>query len=363
MDKIANPFGGVHWLVIAAALVIIIAGINLAQSIIVFSIVSMFLALIGTPPVLWLERKRIPSILSVAMVVSVMVIILLMIGALIGTSLKSFSDSLPFYQMRIQEQVRAFEALLASKGINITDKLLLKYVNPESIMELTAGLLTGLSSVLSNIVLILLTVTFVLLEVSSFPVKLRKVLGNQEAIFPRFTKFVIDIRQYVIIATLINLSAGILIGIWLSIFGVKYPVLWGFLFFLLHYIPNIGAYIAAIPAILFALIQLGLGVAVIVAAGYLLVGFTIGNIVQPKLMGRNLGLSTLVVFLSLIFWGSLLGLVGAVLSIPLTMSMKFAFESNEETKWIAILLGPEKSVEVGFQVSKEEKTAYEKNED
>ncbi len=342
MDKINNTLSGIRFLVIAAALVIIIAGINLAQSVIVLSLVSVFLALIGTPPVLWLERKRIPSFISVAIVVSIMVIIVLMIGVLVGTALKSFSDALPFYQMRIQEQITIFNTLLKSKGISGTDKAILKYVNPEAIMNLTASLLSGLSSVLSNIILILLTVIFILLEVSSFPVKLRAVLGNPEAVFPRFTKFVIDIRHYLVLTTLINLTAAILIGIWLSILGIKFPVLWAFLVFVLHYIPNIGFVIAAIPAVLLALIQLGIGSAIFVAAGYLLIGFIIGNLIQPKLMGRRLGLSTLVVFLSMIFWGSMLGLIGAILCIPLTMTLKFAFESREDTRWIAVLLGPEK---------------------
>jgi predicted PurR-regulated permease PerM len=343
MTEKSNSFHGMHIIVIAAALVIIIAGINLAQSVIVLFLISIFLALIGTPPVLWLERKHIPSFISVAIVVTVMVIILLMIGALVGISFKSFTDALPFYQMRIQEQITELETLLTSKGITGTDKILLKYVNPETIISLTAGLLSGLSSGLSNIILILLTVIFILLEVSSFPVKLRSVLGNPAAVFPRFSKFIIDIRHYVVITTLINLTAGILIWAWLSILGVKFPILWGFLVFLLHYIPNIGSIIAAIPAVLLALIQLGIGSAIFVAAGYLLVGLIVGNVIQPKLMGRRLGLSTLVVFISLIFWGNLLGLVGAVLCIPLTMTLNFAFESNEGTKWIAVLLGPEKS--------------------
>jgi len=126
---------------------------------------------------------------------------------------------------------------------------------------------------------------------------------------------------------------------------VDFPVLWGFVAFLLHFVPNVGIIIAAIPAVLLALIQLGLGPAVLAASGYLVVGFTLGNMVEPRLMGRKLGLSTLVVFLSIIFWGSLLGLIGVVLCIPFTMTMKFAFESNKSTRWIAVLLGSEKSAE------------------
>jgi predicted PurR-regulated permease PerM len=212
-----------------------------------------------------------------------------------------------------------------------------------------------LGSVLSDLVLILLTVTFILLEVSSFPIKLRAVLGDPKQKFPQFTKFTNDMKRYMIIKTLISLATGILITFWLYILGVDYPILWGFLAFLLNYIPNIGSIVAAIPAVILAVIQLGFGNAVLVAAGYIVVNFVIGNIIEPRLMGRKLRLSTLVVFLSLIFWGGLLGLVGAILSIPLTMTLKFAFESNERTRWIAVLLGSEKFHEVSKPMSGKKK--------
>jgi predicted PurR-regulated permease PerM len=143
-----------------------------------------------------------------------------------------------------------------------------------------------------------------------------------------------------VIKTLISLATGVLIGIWLYILGVDFPVLWGFLAFLLHYVPNIGFIIAAVPALLLALIQLGAGTAALAAVGYLTIDLLLGNLFETRLMGRRLGLSTLIVFLSLIFWGSLLGPVGMVLCIPLTMTLKFACENNKGTEWLAVLLGP-----------------------
>jgi AI-2 transport protein TqsA len=228
----------------------------------------------------------------------------------------------------------------------VSPKFFLEYINPEALMKLTAGLLSGLGSVLSDLILILLSVTFILLEISNFPIKLRAVLGDPKQVFPQFTKFVVEMKRYMVIKTLINMGTGILIGVWMYILGMQFPVLWGFLAFLLHYIPNIGAIIAAVPSALMALVQLGMGTAPLVCAGNLLVGFIIGNVIEPRLMGRKLGLSTLVVFLSLIFWGSVLGLIGAILCIPLTMTLKFAFEENESTKWIAVLLGSEKFVDL-----------------
>ena len=350
-----NSSRGIRILVSVAALVIIIAGISLAQSVVVLLLISFFLALLGTPPILWLKEKHIPSGIAVLIVMAGMIIILILIGIQIGTSFSSFSDELPLLQSHIREQVLELSAFLRSKGFSGTQKFLLDYVRPEVIMNLTADLLTGLGSVLSDLVLILLTVTFILLEVSSFPIKLRAVLGDPKQKFPQFTKFTNDMKRYMIIKTLISLATGILITFWLYILGVDYPILWGFLAFLLNYIPNIGSIVAAIPAVILAVIQLGFGNAVLVAAGYIVVNFVIGNIIEPRLMGRKLRLSTLVVFLSLIFWGGLLGLVGAILSIPLTMTLKFAFESNERTRWIAVLLGSEKFHKVSKPMSGKKK--------
>jgi len=342
MVEQSNSYRGMRILVSIAAFVIIIAGINLAQSVVVLFLVAVFLALLGTPPLLWLKEKRVPSGIAVLIVMAVMIFVIVLIGAQIGSSFSSFSDELPLLQTRIREQVLQLSLVLSHKGIVLTNKFLLEYINPAAVMKLTANLLTGLGSVLSDLVLILLTVTFILLEVSSFPIKLRAVLGDPKQVFPQFTKFASDMKRYMVIKTLINLLAGILIALWMYILGVQFPVLWGFVAFLLHYIPNIGAAIAAIPAMLMALVQLGMGSVLLVAVGYIVLGFIIGNVIEPRLMGRKLGLSTLVVFLSLIFWSSLLGLIGAILCIPLTMTLKFAFESSESTKWIAVLLGSEK---------------------
>ncbi len=342
MSEQSRSDRGTRVLVMAAALVVIIYGINQAQSVVALFLFSVFLALIGTWPVLWLERKRVPSSVAVMIVILGMVALLLIIGVIVGASLGTFSDALPFYQKRLQDQVLALKPLLASKHIIVTDKVLLEYLNPGPVLGLAVGLLAEMGSVLSNTLLILLTVTFILLEASSFPVKLRAILGDPLQDFPQFTRFVNEIQRYMVVKTIINLIAGTILGLWLYILGVDFPVLWGFVAFLLHYIPNIGSVICAIPPVLLALVQLGPGPAALAAAGYLVVGFTIGNVVEPRLMGRKFGLSTLVVFLSLILWGGLLGPIGVVLCIPFTMTLKFAFENNKSTHWIAIVLGSEK---------------------
>lgn len=334
---------GTRFLLIMAALVVILWGIHQAKSFVVWLLISVFLAVIGTRPLFWLERKGIPSVVAVLIVVASLIGILLCMGLLVGASISNFSNALPIYQERLQEQISAFKGWLSSRGVEMPDKFLLKYVNPGAVMTLTAGLLSGLASILSNIVLILLTVTFILIEASSFRVKLRAALGPNQKGFPSLSRVVDDIERYMQVQTAISLATGIVVGTWLFILGIDFPVLWGLLAFLLNFVPYLGALIAAIPAIFLALIQLGIGPAMYAAAGYVVIFLIIGNVVQPWLMGRSLGLSTLVVFVSLVFWGGLLGLVGVVLAIPITMALKLALEDNEGTRWIAVLLGPKPS--------------------
>ena len=333
-----------RFLVIAAALVIIIGGINQAEPVLASFLVAVFLAVIGTPPVLWLEKKRVPSIAAVLIIVAGMIAIMLIIGVVVGTSINSFSAALPSYQTRLREDVSALNALLTSHGISGIDKVMLGYIKPEEVMKLTAGMLTGLGSALSNIVLILLTVTFILFEASSFPVKLRAVFADPQKAFPQFTRFVDDIKRYMVIKTLMSLATGVLVGIWLSILGVDFPDSLGLPGFSDALCAQYRLYYRRCSGSLLTLIQLGAGTAALVAAGYLVVDLILGNVFETRLMGRRLGLSTLVVFLSLIFWGSLLGLIGMVLSVPFTMALKFACENSESTRWIAVLLGHELSI-------------------
>jgi AI-2 transport protein TqsA len=343
MAELSDPHRGTRLLVIVAALAIITGGIHQAQSVLASFLVAVFLAAIGTPSVLWLEKKGIPYVVAVLLVVVGMAAIIVVIGVLLGTSLNNFYTNLPYYQARLQKHVSSLQTFMATKGIPLDDSFLVDQLKPESVRRLTANLLKGLGSTLFEIVVILLIVTFILLEASSFPVKLRAILGDPRKDFHPFMRFVYDINRYMVIKTAISLTVGVLIGIWLFVLDVDFPILWGFLAFMLHYVPNVGALIAAAPAVFLALIQLGIGRAALAAAGYLAIEFILGNVVEPRLMGRRLGLSTLVVILSLIFWGGLLGIIGVVLCIPLTMTLKFACENNKSTRWIAVLLGPEMS--------------------
>lgn len=340
MTELNDLNRGTRLLIIVGMLAVIFIGIKQAQATFSWLLFAVFLAIIGTPPVLWLERKRIPYVIAVLLVVAGMATVLVVIGVLVGTSLNRFYTDLPSYQALLQRRISSLQAFLAANGITITDSLLFHQIDPEAVKRLTAGMLRGLGSALFELVMMLVTVTFIFLEASSFPVKLRAILGDPQKEFHSFMKFVYDIQHYMNTKTAISLIEGILVGVWLSILGVDFPIIWGFLVFLLHYVPNVGSFIAAVPPILLAFIEFGIGRAAEAAGGYIAVEFILGNVLEPMLMGRTLGLSTVVVIVSLIFWGSLLGISGVVLCIPLTMTLKFVCENNKNTRWIAVLLGP-----------------------
>ncbi len=339
-EYIDNSKAG-RYLLTVAALVIVIAGLNKAASFMVPFLLSIFIAVICAPVLFWLKGKRVPTILAILLIVLWTALIGLVIFAIIGTSLNDFSRSLPAYQELIQGKTQLLIVWLNSKGINTIDKGLIKTLDPGAAMQLVRDLLIGLKNVLTKGFLIMLTVIFILLEATSFTTKLRAIFGDPEVALQSFDKFKHDVQRYIVIKTLTSLATGIAIAIWMSILGVDYPLLWGFLAFLLNYIPTIGSILAAVPAVLLTMIQLSPMHVLLVTAGYLAVNVTIGNFLEPRILGRGLGLSTLVVFLSLVFWGAVFGPVGMLLSVPLTMTAKIAFDSREETRWIAILLGSE----------------------
>jgi predicted PurR-regulated permease PerM len=180
-----------------------------------------------------------------------------------------------------------------------------------------------------------------LLEATSIPAKLRFIVGEQDSSMAPFEKFIGNVKNYMAIKTIVSLASGICVAILIYIMGVDYPMLWGMLAFALNYVPNIGSIIAAIPPVLLAIIQVGFFKAMMVAVGFVVINLVIGSVIEPRYMGRGLGLSTLVVFLSLLFWGWVLGPVGMLLSVPLTITAKIALDSRDETRWMAVLLGPE----------------------
>jgi predicted PurR-regulated permease PerM len=325
-------------LLILASLVVFLAGVKAASDIVVPFLLSVFIAMACNPLIGWASRHRIPRWLSVMSVILLIVVFGFMLAGLVGQSMNEFSQNMPKYRQQLVEEFTWVTYQLAHFNIQIDRQQLVSLFDPGIAMGMVTKLLSSLGGVLANFLLILLTVIFMLFEADAIPRKIHIALDDPSMKIQRIDKFLVSVKNYLVIKTLVSLATGAFIGVWLYFLGVDHFLLWAVLAFLLNFIPNIGSIIAAVPAVLLAFVQLGAGGAGLAALGFIISNMVMGNVVEPRYMGRGLGLSTLVVFLSLIFWGWLLGTVGMLLSVPLTMIVKIALESNNDTQWIALLL-------------------------
>ena len=330
--------------VTVAAIFIIFAGVKTAANILVPFLLSLFIAIICNPLVAKASQFKIPKAVSVIIVIGIFVTIALSLAGLVGKSLNELSGLIPQYRLQLQEQFTWLTAFLAGYNIQISSSLLFEYFDPAAAMGMAANMLSGFGSVMANLFLIILTVVFMLFEASSFPLKLHFALDDPEMRLKQIERFLESVNHYIAIKTMVSIATGVIVSIMLWAFGLDFYLLWGVFAFLLNYIPNIGSIIAAVPAVTLATLQLGLGEAGFIGLGYIAINMVMGNIVEPRYLGKGLGLSTLVVFLSLILWGWLLGTVGMLLSVPLTMILKIGLESSPEGRWLAILLSDEDSV-------------------
>lgn len=383
-----REYRGARVLLVWACLVIVIAGLREIRPIAVPLLIAVFLSVLSSPFLGWLLRRRIPKVLAVLATVLTNVGAFALMLLLVGGSVRAFSDSLPIYQQRLEAQARATLDWLEERGIDTSQLDWLQPAPPQApvppsalpevdpppgpipgvtdpsitssgivvpgsaapsgeqetfielwaFVDVVSSTVRSIASLVTMTLLVVLMMVFLLLEAAGLPRRLEIALGWREEDLERLGVMRQQVQRYLGYKTLISLVTGVLLGGWVWILDVNFPVLWGLIAFILNYIPSIGSIIAAIPAVLLALADHGPGVAVLVVLGYLTVNILLGNFIEPQLMGRRLGISTLVVFLSLIFWGWLWGPIGMLLSVPLTMILRIALENTEDFRWVAQLI-------------------------
>jgi len=320
-----------------ASLTIIIAGIRAAESLIIPILLSLFVAVICTSPVHWLYRRGVNSVAAVLITLLILGGLLFLFGTLLANSFAMFMDSWPEMQKQLQGHYLTLLQWLANQGFSVSPQELSDMVDNSGDKSWVSGFISGLGLVLSQSLVMLLMVNFMLFETLDFRQKVARALTNPGPSLERFTEFSYNLKRYMVVKTVISLITGGLVTISAWLVGVQFALLWGALAFILNYIPNIGSVLAAVPAVLLTLAMPDGGPvkAMTLAGAYLTINFVLGNIVEPRIMGRTMGLSTLVAFLSLVVWGWILGPVGMLLSVPLTMTLKIALDSHPETRWIA----------------------------
>ena len=323
---------------IMACVVVILAGVKAASVVLVPFLLSIFIAIAVSPLINYSSRFKVPRWLSVTLVILLIVVIGFMLAGLITQSLAEFRANLPTYKLQLAEEFAWIVHKLAFINIHIDENIVTSYLDPGMAMTMATNFITGMGAVLSNVFLILLTVIFMLFEAETMPKRVHVALSDPDMNLTHIDRFLQSVNQYLVIKMLVSVATGVVIGLWLYALGVDHYMLWAVLSFMLNFIPNIGSIIAAVPAVLMAFVEFGFVQAGLAGLGFILVNMVMGNLIEPRFMGKGLGLSTLVVFLSLIFWGWLLGTVGMLLSVPLTMVVKIGLESQPSTRWLAILL-------------------------
>ncbi|MDN3520410.1 AI-2E family transporter [Halomonas ramblicola] len=325
-----------------AALVVIVAGMRAGASLLVPLLLAAFIAVICTAPVLWLNRKGLGLRSAVWLTLVVIGGLLSLLGLLLVNSFGTFVDALPGIEQKLYDYYLGLLDGMARMGLAIDPDRLGGLLDEEQIGSQIPALLGELGNLLMQSVIVGLLAVFMLFETLNFRDKLSRALANPAPSLERFSEFSLTLKRYLAVKTVISLVTGALVWISCLLVGVDFPLLWAVLAFALNYIPNIGSVIAAVPPVLLLLVSPdgGLFEALLLSGAYLGINFLLGNIVEPRMMGRALGLSTFIAFLSLVVWGWIFGAVGMLLSVVLTMTLKIALDSHPQTRWIAHLLGP-----------------------
>lgn len=321
-----------------ASLVVIAAALRAASSVIIPFMMALMLAIVSTPPLAWLERRRVPEPVAATLILFANIAVFGLGAIVVASSASDFGDAVPRYRARFGELTQSTLVWLAMHRVHVPQSAFGQILSPGNVLSVGANMVQQLASVVSDTVIVLLILGFLLFESRAFSRKMSVLTEKGGAIPARFSAIATEVQKYLFIKTIVSVAMGLVLGVYVAVLGVDFAVLWGLVSFLLNFVPNVGGFIAAIPPVALALVTLGPGRALAVAIGFVVTHMVLGNILEPAWMGRRLGLSATVVFLSLLFWGFLWGPGGMFLSVPLTMVTRILLEGSEKTRWMALLL-------------------------
>ncbi|MCB0193089.1 MAG: AI-2E family transporter [Anaerolineae bacterium] len=336
----------VRFMIVAASVVIIAAGLRAATPLLIPFLLAILFAVVFWPLLDGLKKRGLSTGVALGIVILGVVVVSLIFMGILAASVSSFNTQLPVYQAQLTTQVEALAQMLTRLGVEPEQLRSLLQREDSNPFQIYFYILSGLSQLLTQSFMILFYVIFILVEVAVFQDKLRVILKGNDKAYHYAVRVFSSLKDFLVIKTYINLITGIAVAVPLWIMGIDFALLWGFLAFLLNYVPYIGSIIAGIPAVVFAFIEFGPGVTVLLVIGvFVLVNIVVGYVLEPKMLGEGLGLSALVVFITMVFWGWILGPIGLILSTPVTAAIKIVLESSEATRWAAVMLGTEADVQ------------------
>ena len=329
---------GAGLLLVFACLAIIVAGLKAAAAILVPFVLALFLAVVSMPIMLGLRRRRVWAPLAVGTTVLINALVFGLMVLIVTNAVADLNTKFPGYVSLFRGHWGRWMMELEGRGIPATAYLNIDFADATRVVALVSGAVQTIAQVLSIAFIIGLIMTFVLAEATVFPLKFQAILGGNRQGRLQVLQIAKEVQVYLGLKFILSLATGVSVAALCYLASLDFPVLLGLIAFVLNFIPTIGSIIAAIPGVLLALVLHGEVTGLMVALGYFTINTVIGNIIDPHVMGRRMGLSTLVVVLSLLFWGWVWGPVGALLSVPLTMGLKIAVENVPDLRWIAVLL-------------------------
>ena len=331
-------------------LTVIAIGIVLYQirSIILPFALAVFIGYILNPVIQFFEDRKVPTVLAILLALVITFLVLNLFGVLIYTSIKSFATEFPKYESKITLLV---ERIL--QFLNIPREIFQKEITPQgklqwlnsirelSLHRLVLNTLGSMLNFMSNTFLVLLFLLFILIGRNQLTVKVQLAFPPEMA--TRIAGILVNInrqiQKYLIAKSLISLTTGVLFTVVLTLFDVEFAIIWGLLAFLLNFIPNIGSVVATLLPLSIAMIQFS-SITTILWLAIILVSIQmlIGNFIDPRIVGRSLNLSPLVVLFSLMFWGWLWGIIGMFLAVPISVVIKIIFENIEPLRFISVMM-------------------------
>lgn len=321
-----------------ASFIVILAGVKAASEVLVILFLAIFISSIFSSLLEYLRKKSVPTLIGYFISISIMILISMLLAYVINISLKDFIANLPTYEQKFQDLIVNSISTIENYGYKVDKTKILEALNLSSFFALSTKIIGSIGTFLSKFILVIIGVAFILAEAKSFQTKLKVIFQNNAQKLRHFNLFSYNIQKYFLVKSFTSFLTGFIITVMLLFFNIDYPILWGVIAALFNFIPVVGSIIASIPAIILALMNLDINSTIYITIFYVIINISISNILEPKLMGKELGLSPLVIFFSLIFWGWILGIVGMFLAVPITMTLKIAFDSNNSTKWIGILM-------------------------
>ena len=301
-------------LVAVASFVIIISGLSLASSIVVPFLLAVFIAIIVYPILEMMSKIHINRFFAFIILIGICGSGLWFLGNVIAGAIVKFSTDLPLYKTKIDIFIDNLIIYAKDQAdIDISNNLL-SFINLDKLIITTSNLLLQTGSLVTQSFLVFLLLAFILFESQIFKQKVEYFAIKDPSALHIANTFISNLKRYLAIKTISSIATGVIVWGFLILFDVPHALLWAVLAFILNYIPTIGSIIAAIPAILVSLAVNDISATLWLTLIYLVVNISIGNFIEPRFLGKGLGISTLVVILSLLFWGFIFGIGGMFLA-------------------------------------------------